>query len=91
MLDTFLNHSCWASFDDCMSALADKLRKLGNKQTLEVEFKFVRAILYPPPEGEVFLPKFSEKGRVRVVDYSSGQVLQPAVCFLLSLVPRYFL
>jgi len=74
-----------------MSALADKLRKLGNKQTLEVEFKFVCAILDPPEDGEVFLPKFSEKGRARIVDPSSGWVLKPAVCFLLLLVSHYLL
>ena len=73
-----------------MSALADKLRKLGNKQTLKAEFKFVRATLDPPVDCEAFLPKFSEKDRARVMDCPSGQVLKPSVYSLLLPVPPLF-
>ena len=85
-LHTFLNHPCWTSFDDCVSALTDKLRKLGNKRTLEVEFRFESLASDTPVDYKKFLPKFREKGQVRVVDRSSGQVLELAVCSLFLLV-----
>ena len=74
-----LGHPNWMDFDGWISALADKLRKLGNKQTLEVEFRFVPVV----SDLKGFLPKFRERGRVRIVDLSNGQVLELelAVCF----------
>jgi len=66
-LDTFLSHS-WTSFDDCISPLADKLRNLGSKQTLEVQFRSEYLVIDSlPVDYKRFLPKFSEKGRVTIV------------------------
>ena len=75
------DHTCWEPFDDCISALADKLRGLGNKQTLEVEFQTGCVVLDLPTDHNKILPKFREKGRVKFVDHLSGQVLELAVCF----------
>ena len=91
MLHTFLNRPYWTSFDDCISALADKLRNLGNEQTLEVEFRFEYLVSDPLVDYKRFLPKFREKGRVRIVDCSGRQVLELAVCSLFLLVSCYLL
>ena len=80
-LDIFQSLFHWVDFDNCISALADKLRKLGNKQTLEMEFRFELVPLDQPRDLKGFLPKFREKGRVRIADLSHGQVLELAVCF----------
>ena len=80
-LNAFLSLSHWTEFDDCISALADKLRKLGNQRTLEVEFRFVLVASDQSKDLKGFLPKFRERGRVRIVDLSDGWVLELAVCF----------
>jgi len=73
VLHTFLSHHCWTSFDDCISALADKLRKLGSKETLEVEFRSEHLVVdFLPMNSKKLLPKFSEKGRVTVVRQRAG-------------------
>ena len=82
-LHAFLNHHCWTSLDDCISALADKLRKLGNEQTLEVEFRIKYLIIDKPVDYKMFLPKFREKGRVRVVGRSDTRVLELVVGYIL--------
>jgi len=72
-----------------MSALADKLRELGNEQTLELEFRFQCLNLAPRVDHIVFLPKFREKGRVIMVDSSTGRVLEFTVRFLFLPMPYY--
>lgn len=77
----------WAGFDDSVSALAEKLYRFGNKQTLEVEVQVQDLISDLPLGYDLFLPKFREKGRVRVVNRSSGRVFEFRVCFISH--PRY--
>jgi len=59
----------WASFDDMICGLVDRLRVAGNEHTLVVEFQTRQA---KEMEAEVynkkFLPKFKEKGQVGVVE-----------------------
>ena len=62
----------WPAFDDCISALIDKLCGKGYKETLEVVIQFTSK------HGDVdqawfdnFLPKFREKGLLKVVHYSA--------------------
>ena len=84
-LQALTNNTDWKSFDDCVSALADKLRGLGNKQTLEVELRTGSIVLDPLVDYSGFLSKFREKGRVSVVDRSSGQILGLDVGLVFSL------
>jgi hypothetical protein len=69
-LRALINDTCWISFDDCISALADKLRGLGNIEPLELEFQIGRLVVDPLADYNGFLPKFREKGRVRIVECS---------------------
>ena len=78
-LNAFLGQPSWEQFDSCICSLADKLRKLGNKQTLEVEI-LVHLNSCPSVGYKEFLPKFREKGRVRVVEHLSRPVPEPVVC-----------
>ena len=82
-----MDQPCWKPFDECISALADKLRQLGNKQTLEVELRF-DYLPTPAPLVDLkgFLPNFRGNGRVRIVHPSSGWVLVLAVRFPFLLV-----
>lgn len=89
VLQALMDCACWTPFDDCISALADELKRSGNGRTLEVEFQIDCAISDLPVTCSGFLPKFREKGRVRVVRRSIGQILE-LVCFLFfSLAPCY--
>ena len=67
-LQALTNNTDRTFFDDCISALADKLRESGKKQTLEVELRTGRIVLDPLVNHNGFLLKFREKGRVRIVD-----------------------
>ena len=58
-----------------MRRLVDKLYALGYKHTLELEFLFESARFYPDLGFGALLPKFREKGRVRALNISSGEVL----------------
>lgn len=51
--------------------------------TLEVEFRF-EPLPMEQMDCKKFLPKFREKGRVKVLDRSSGQVMELTVCFFSS-------
>ena len=51
--------------------LVDRLCLLGYKHTLEVEFRAQLVNLDEEVDHDKFLPKFKEKGRVRVVEISS--------------------
>jgi len=84
-LHTFLSHHCWTSFDDCISVLADKLRNLGSKQTLEVQFRAEYLVVDSlPVDYKRFLPKFREKGRVTIV-HRPVKWMGPGACRLFSL------
>ena len=65
----------WDHLDDIMRRLVDKLYALGYKHTLELEFLFESARFYPDLGFGALLPKFREKGRVRALNISSGEVL----------------
>jgi hypothetical protein len=69
----FLDEPCWIRFDDVVCGLVDRLRVSGYVNTLEVEF--LANIVGPEEEAdhERILPKFKEKGRVRVVEISSDR------------------
>lgn len=64
----------WIPFDDMICALVGRLQKSGNKNTLEVELQADTAEADEEGRHEKFLPKFREKGRVRIVDVSSGRL-----------------
>jgi len=63
--------------DNCLCQLVDRLKELGYKRTLEVEFQAWR-----PAEWEAGsdlrkpLPKFEEKGRVRVVQTTAWRAIR---------------
>jgi hypothetical protein len=59
-------------FEDTLCGLADRLRGLGSKHTLEAEF-WVDSVRSSEHHKE-FLPKFKEKGRVRIVGDRCGGV-----------------
>lgn len=69
----------WNHLDNTACGLVNKLRALGYEHTLELEFQLesVDPTLYLGG----FLRNFREKGRVRVVNTSSGEVLDLAVRF----------
>jgi hypothetical protein len=71
-----LDDPCWAPFDDMMCGLADRLCMAGCANTLEVEFR-VKSV-EPGEEArlEEFLPKFKEKGVVRIGRVSSGDAME---------------
>ena len=57
--------------DNCLCRLVDKLRVLGYEYTLEVEFQGGRPAEWGAGSGlRKILPKFEEKGRVRIVQKS---------------------
>ena len=67
---TPLGNRWWQPLDDVMCELVDKLCVLGYEHTLELEFHFD-----PSTDHEGFLPKFREKGRVKILDAPSGEVV----------------
>ncbi|KAF9645590.1 hypothetical protein BDM02DRAFT_3120003 [Thelephora ganbajun] len=86
-LYALMDHARWTPFNDYLSAFIDELRKSRYDQTLEMELR-IAMTLDSPMGHEGFLPKLREEGQVRDMDYSSGQVLELAVClfsFLLAL------
>ena len=69
-----LDERCWIPFDDTICGLVDRLRASGNKHTLEAELQ-IRIEEFDEEGYQVwFLPKFKEKGRVRIVAVLSGRV-----------------
>ena len=89
-LHTFVNQPFWVPLDDYISALANKLCKLGSKQPLEVEF-LIDLTTGPPADCEGFLPKSREVCPVRIVERSSGVVMELSVRFLLLFASRHLL
>ncbi|KAF9645177.1 hypothetical protein BDM02DRAFT_3120599 [Thelephora ganbajun] len=66
----FLKNPCWMPFDDMICELVDRLQVSGYEHTLELELQADSVEL----GGEDFLPKFKEKGLVRIIEVSSGRV-----------------
>ena len=83
-----LEESRWPTFDDCVSALADKLFKMGYKETLEVEFRF-EPVFMNQTNRKKFLPKFREKGRVTIMNIWKGRDLKLTVCFFSFVLCRH--
>jgi len=75
-----MDNDCWPPFDDCMSALIGKLCREGYKQVLGVEFRCTSVVWDQTADNKEFLPRFREKGWVKIVDRSTGRVLELAVC-----------
>ena len=73
--EVFRPDPCWEPFDDMICGLADRLRKAGLKHTLEVELQ-VGQVAFSEEEHKKFLPKFKEKGRVRIISTSSDVIQQ---------------
>ena len=71
--DSQSSDPCWRRLDDTLCELVDRLRKSGYKHTLEVEFQ---AEIVELDEDECledeFLSKFRERGRVNVIDSTTG-------------------
>lgn len=63
-LDTFRRYDMWA---------LDRLRLSGYRHTLELEFRVESVNLDEEECHKRFLPKFKEKGLVRVVEITSGR------------------
>lgn len=72
--DTELGFPCWIPFDDTMCGLVDRLQKSRCKHTLEVEFRADTVDLGEELHHDKFLPKFKEKGRIKIVEVSSGKL-----------------
>lgn len=60
-------NSYFASLDDTLCGLINRLQMSGYKHTLEVEFRTPIVELDEEVRHEKFLPKFKEKGRVRIM------------------------
>ncbi|KAF9648099.1 hypothetical protein BDM02DRAFT_2349858 [Thelephora ganbajun] len=72
----FLKNTCWVPFDDMICRLVDRLQASGYKHILELEFRACFEVLGEEVHVEDFLPKFQEKGLVRIVDFLSGRFLE---------------
>ena len=71
--DLFILHPCWGPFDDTLCELVERLQRSGYKYTLEVVFRAQFVDLEEEVDHDKILPKFKKKGRVRVVEISSGK------------------
>ena len=71
--DFLLSNRNWISFDDMICGLVDRLRMSGYKHTLEVVFRAQLVDLDEEVDHDKFLPRFKEKGRVKIVEISSGK------------------
>ena len=63
----------WISFDNMICGLVDRLRMSGYRHTLELELQ-IAYLKLGKQRHERFLPKFKEKGLVRIVEVLSGRV-----------------
>jgi hypothetical protein len=68
-----LTNPHWVPFDDIICGLADRLRASGSRHTLEVELRLA-SVGFPEEDLKQFLPKFKEKGRIRIVGVRFGGV-----------------
>ena len=71
--------------DSVVCGLVNKLHALGYEHILELEFRFESAKFDPKLGFRGFLRKFRERGRVRILNTSSGEVLDLVVCVYFSL------
>lgn len=71
----------WNTLDNILCALVDKLRTLGHKHTLELRIQLESAKLNAGIRFRGLLPKFKERGRVRILSTSSGDVVVLVVRF----------
>ncbi|KAF9645588.1 hypothetical protein BDM02DRAFT_3119996 [Thelephora ganbajun] len=69
-----LENPCWISLDDVVCGLVDRLQASGYKHTLELEFRTNFVGLGDGVHREDFLPKFQEKGLIRIVEVPSRRV-----------------
>ena len=69
--DFLLFNLRWISFDDVICGLVDRLEKSGYRHTLELGFRAEFVDLDEEVDHQEFMPKFKEKGRVRIVEVSS--------------------
>jgi len=74
----------WAPLDDVMCGLVEKLRTLWYDRTLELEFRFQFATLYPDLDYPAFMPRFRENGRVTILETLNGKVFRFAVRFFFT-------
>ena len=65
--DTLLDDPCWVPFDDVICGLVDRLRMSGFTRTLEIELLVTFVEFGEEEFYKKFLPKFKEKGRVRII------------------------
>ncbi|KAF9645186.1 hypothetical protein BDM02DRAFT_3189917 [Thelephora ganbajun] len=72
--ENILENPCWAPFDDVVCGLVDRLQVSGYKHTLELEFRTNFVELGDEVHCEDFLPKFQERGSVRIVEVMSGRI-----------------
>ncbi|KAF9647254.1 hypothetical protein BDM02DRAFT_3117393 [Thelephora ganbajun] len=70
----FMEDPCWTPFDDTICGLVDRLQASGYKYTLELELQADSVELGEEAHHKDFLPKFKEKGLVRIIDFASGRV-----------------
>ncbi|KAF9648089.1 hypothetical protein BDM02DRAFT_3269711 [Thelephora ganbajun] len=68
------DHPCWMPFDDMICGFVDRLQASGYKHTLELEFRVNSVELGEEVHRKDFLPKFREKGLVRIVEVLSERV-----------------
>jgi len=71
----------WNPLDNIACGLVNKLRALGYKHTLELELQFESAKFDPKLGFRGFLTEFRERGRVRILNRSSGELFNLAVRF----------
>ena len=64
----------WTLFEEIVCGIADRLRVSGSRHTLEVEFHARLREGIGEEHHKTFLPKFKEKGLVRIVSIISGAV-----------------
>lgn len=69
----------WKSMDSIMRGLVDKLCMLGYEHTLVLEFRSESVKLLPDLDFRSFMPKFRERGRVKISNTSGGEVFDLVV------------
>ena len=69
-----LSEPAWGLFDDVICELVDRLQEQGLEHTLELEVRVEFTEFGDERLQQEFLPKFKEKGRVRMVSVLDGGV-----------------
>lgn len=77
--NSLLGHQFWPLFDDIVCSLVDRLHLLGYQRTLEVEVRARGSMGSKRGMNDLeFLPKFREKGRVRILADTTGECYSPS-------------